>query len=98
MTAEHLTERWDNLKRFCDTNNYDWHSMDGQLWFLKHELETSYPSVMNTLRSVPNTAGGAYDAAYKWCTDFEVPQYKEAKAVQRGNSARDTYFPKFFHG
>ena len=91
-------ERWDNLKRFCDTNNYDWHSMDGQLWFLKHELETSYPSVMNTLRSVPNTAGGAYDAAYKWCTDFEVPQYKEAKAVQRGNSARDTYFPKFFHG
>ena len=44
-----------------------------QLEFLKEELTGSYSSVMNTLKSVPDNAQGAYMAAFVFCMNFEVP-------------------------
>jgi hypothetical protein len=84
--------RWNNLKSYCNNNGLDWHSMEGQLEYLIHELETGYTSVYNTLKNVPNTAQGAYDAAYKWTVSFEIPANKEAAGQRRGSTASSTYW------
>lgn len=90
--------RFTNLKNYCNKNGYDWKSLEGQLYFLKYELsnnksDTGY--ILDKLKSVTNTAQGAYDAGYRWCYYFERPANKEAKSQSRGAKARDTYWPLY---
>jgi len=87
--------RYANLKNWCAANGLDYTVMDGQLWYMKHELETSYSAVLPYIRSVDNTADGAYNAAYCWCLKFEIPANTEATSQKRGKIARDTYWPKY---
>ena len=84
-----------NLKAFCADNGYSSSSIEGQLHFLSHELNGAYSSVLEYLESVPNTAEGAYDAAYHFCYYFEIPSNRAAKSNTRGNLAQDTYFPEY---
>lgn len=90
--------RYTNLKNWCAANGLDYTTLDGQLWYMKHELETSYSAVLSYIRSVANTADGAYNAAYRWCLKFEIPANTEATSQKRGNLARDTYWPKYNGG
>ena len=90
--------RYTNLKNWCAANGLDYTTLNGQLWYMKHELETSYSAVLLYIRSVANTADGAYNAAYRWCLKFEVPANTEATSQKRGNLARDTYWPKYNDG
>lgn len=84
--------RWTDLKNYCAANGYDWTTITGQLYFLDYELATSYPSTYSYLHSVPNTADGAYDAAYYWCYYFEIPANRASMAVMRGNLAKNSYW------
>ncbi len=84
--------RWTNLKNYCAANNKDVNSLEGQLDYLVYELEHEYPGVYNTLKSVPNTEQGAYDAAYKWTVDFEIPDNSESRGIDRGNTAKSSYW------
>ena len=84
--------RWTNLKNYCAANGLDSTSLSGQLPYLVHELKTRYPGVYNTLVSVPNTPEGAYQAAYKWTVDFEVPANRYVQGQNRGNTASSTYW------
>ena len=83
------------MKNYCNKNNLDWHSLEGQLSYLVYELKTSYPGVYKTLKNVPNTRQGAYDAAYKWTVDFEVPASRYKRGEQRGNAAMKSYWDKY---
>lgn len=85
--------RWTNLKNYCNNNDYDWTSLDGQLHYLEYELEASYPAVWNKLHSVSNTADGAYNAGWYWCYYFEIPANRASVSVTRGNYAKNTYWP-----
>lgn len=87
--------RYTNLKNWCAANGLDYTVLDGQLWYMKHELETSYSAVLSYIRGVANTADGAYNAAYRWCLKFEIPANTEATSQKRGKIARDTYWPKY---
>jgi len=87
--------RYTNLKNWCAANGLDYTALDGQLWYMKHELETSYSAVLSYIKSVANTADGAYNAAYRWCLKFEIPANTEATSRKRGEIARDTYWPKY---
>lgn len=87
--------RFTNLKNWCANNKYDYKTLTGQLNFLHYELKQSYSSTLNYLKNVPNTSKGAYDGAYYWCVHFEVPSNKEQKGAQRGNLAKNTYWPKY---
>lgn len=87
--------RYTNLKNWCAANGLDYTTLDGQLWYMKHELETSYSAVLSYIRSVANTADGAYNAGYRWCLKFEIPANTEATSQKRGALARDTYWPKY---
>ena len=84
--------RKENLKNYCAEHNLDPSSIEGQLEFLCYELETSYGGVYDALKNAPNTPQGAYDAAYIWTTDFEIPDNKYERADQRGNTAQNSYW------
>lgn len=83
------------LMNWCNQNGMDYSTLAGQLYFLKYELETYYPSVNRYMKNVSNDANGAYDAAYYFCYNFESPANKESKSVSRGNTAKNTYFSKY---
>ncbi len=87
--------RWTDLKNFCNSNGYDWTTLEGQLYFLNYELTNKYKSVITYLRNVSNDAAGAYNAAYYYCAHFEIPANTLVVADSRGRVARDTYWPKY---
>lgn len=97
-------ERWTALKNYCNNHGYSWESLTGQLHYLEYELknESRFSLVWSTLTSVPNTAQGCYDAAYRWCYSFEVPHYYNSpyqgynsESEYRAYYAKNTYWPKY---
>ena len=85
--------RFRNLKNFCYQRGYNYLSSSGQLEYLKYELtKKTYKHIYNYLKSVPNTAQGAFDAAYYWCYYFEIPASRISKSNSRGNAAKSTYW------
>lgn len=86
-----------NLINWCNANGYDYRTLTGQLFFLKHELETNVkPGVYTYLKNVENSSDGAYNAGWKWCYSFEVPQgYNKGVSEQRGNLAKEKYWPMY---
>lgn len=90
-----FSSRKTRLINWCNNNGMDYTTLAGQLYFLKHELETYYPSVNRYMKGVSNDADGAYDAAYYFCYNFEAPANKASKSASRGNTARNTYYPKY---
>lgn len=85
--------RYSMLKNYCYAYGYDYTSVEGQMNYLKYELENSYRTVLSTMKSVPNTSDGAYYAGYYWCVKFEIPANKETVGVTRGNLASNAYWP-----
>lgn len=69
--------------------------MNMQLEYFAAELAKSYASVLKYLKAVPNTAQGAYDAAYQMCSKFEIPANTATTSAKRGAIARDTFWPKY---
>ena len=84
--------RFYSLMAFCESNGYDYTTITGQLYYLKYELETEFPSLNKRLHSVSNTAEGAYEAGYYWCYIFEVPANYKNVSVVRGNLAVSAYW------
>ena len=82
-----------NLISWCQNNNLDYTTLDGQLRFLQYELPTRYSQVYNYVRQVENTADGAYDAAYYFCFNFEAPAARTSQSTARANYAKNTLFP-----
>ena len=66
-----------------------------QLEYLAIELPKSYASVLKYIKAVPDTAQGAYDAAYYWCAKYEIPANTATVAATRGNLAKNTFWPKY---
>ena len=87
--------RFDNLKRFCLLQGYDYRTAEGQLQFLAYELRTSYQSTYAVLRNVPNTSDGAYTAGYYWCYYYERPATIEESSARRGRNARSKYWLRY---
>ena len=69
--------------------------MNMQLEYLAIELPKYYASVLKYIKAVPNTAQGAYDAAYYWCAKYEIPANTATVAATRGKLAKETFWPKY---
>ena len=69
--------------------------MTMQLEYLAIELPKYYASVLKYIKAVPNTAQGAYDAAYYWCAKYEIPANTATVAATRGKLAKETFWPKY---
>lgn len=85
--------RFSNLVNWCRGNGYDYHLLEGQLAYLKQELEGGYRGVLEYLRQVPDTARGAYQAGYYWCMHYEIPSDTVNRSIYRGKVAMERYFP-----
>lgn len=79
--------RRDNLYTYCTNNGFDPSSYEGQLNFMYYELTNSYPSVLQYLNNLENSASGAYDGAEYFCEIYEGA----ASVEGRGQQATD-YF------
>lgn len=86
--------RW-GLESYCDSNGFDYESLHGQLSFLAYELRTYYPGIYNYLMSVDNSSEGAYNAAYRFCYDFERPADRGGQSSSRGSLATGTYWYRY---
>ena len=84
-----------NLKNWCKKNGYDYQSLEGQLRFLEYELEGGYSKILKKLRKIENSPAGAYEAAYYFCYNFEIPANRTQNSVRRGNIAKNTYWKKY---
>lgn len=99
--------RYTNLINWCAQNGYDYTQLEGQLQFLYHELSQNDSTILHNgktildyMRTVDNTADGAYAAGYYWCDTFEVPfsnnpEKRAAECDARGSLARDIYWPAY---
>lgn len=87
--------RRSNLFSFCNRNGYSSSSVEGQVAFLMYELRNSYSGVLNSLKSVANSADGAYNAGYRFCYDFERPANKGSRSSQRASVAKNSYWPSY---
>ncbi len=90
--------RYERLKAWSTENGKDFRALDTQLWYLKYELEKYYKAVVEYIRGVGNTEQGAFKAGNRWCMKFEVPANAIVKSVERGEIARDKYWPKYGEG
>lgn len=91
--------RRDTMVKFCKDNGYgDWTNIYGQLAYLKYELGYYKKSVGDFLKTLPNTAQAAYDAAYHFCYYYEVPANRTIKSKQRGTNAVTTYWRDYYGG
>lgn len=83
--------RYDALQSYCASNGLDYTTIEGQLEYLKYELENGERSAYNKIRGAENTAEGAYTASYNWAKYFErcSPIYFERRAAL----ARDSFWP-----
>lgn len=94
----HNPSRWDQLIEFCNSNGYDWNTMDGQLYYLEYEITQggeAYTGIYSVLMAQTDTSQGAYQAGYEWCVRFERPEDAESKAVNRGYSAQNNWYPRY---
>ena len=64
--------RFDSLKNYCSKNGYSYSSLDGQLNYLKYEIETSEKNNWNKyMQGIADTAEGAGNAAYNFAAHIE---------------------------
>ncbi len=85
--------RWTNLKYYVPE---EWETLEGQLKFMKYELMNGYRDTYSYILDVPNTAQGAYDAAYYWCMHFEMPDKTVSRSMTRGYLARNVYWERYY--
>ncbi|MBQ6716597.1 MAG: hypothetical protein IJN21_08785 [Clostridia bacterium] len=88
--------RWSRLTNFCVSNGYNPETLEGQLWFMKYELEKHYPMVLNYLKNnVFENEQGAYDAAWYFCYHYEGPANRESVSKTRANYAKNTIWDRY---
>ena len=87
--------RYSALKTYCLGKGLDYQTVEGQLAYLKYELQTNYADLFAVLRVLEDSPSGAYRAAYLWCVEFERPSDMENKAVSRGTLARGKYWNRY---
>lgn len=85
--------RFDALREYCDQYGYDYKTLEGQLNYLRYELQHTEYSAFSKVKNVENTADGAYEAGYNWARYFE--RCSSVYHEWRAKLARDTYWPKY---
>lgn len=94
------------MQEWCNDNGYNWKTLTGQLNYLKKELSANDSKFLHNGKvisdymksKIKNSADGAYQAGYYWCTNYEVPADTENQSISRGNRAKATYWPMFANG
>lgn len=78
-------KRLKKLKKFCEKNNFDWKSFEGQLRFIKNEWETDFTNVNRCMHNTP------------WNKDYNFPDSADG-AECFGTYLRNQYVLCAFDG
>ena len=81
------------LYTFCAENGLDSASLEGQLQFLKHELETVETAALSVMQAIENTAEGAYQAGWSWAQSYE--RCASGHYAPRAGAAQSKYWPAY---
>ena len=73
------------LENYCGAA---YNTLNGQLRYLKYELETSEASAWRRMQGIENTSAGAYEAAGRWAQYFERCAHFYCPVTKRGYSSR----------
>jgi len=84
-----------SLASWCSANSRDYTTIDGQMHYLRYDLETNYPAVYAYLKNLPNTAEGAAAAAAFFCTYYERPANTQTRAAERTAYALQVFWPRY---
>ena len=98
--------RWDEVVSVCEQYGYDPFSLDGQCFYIYYDLNNTRDEYYSFLLQVDAQAEAqgltpadvAYQIAYWWCTDYEVPANKEVAGAKRGVYAAEVLLPKYYSG
>lgn len=83
-------ERRQALMDFCG-DAYD--TLQGQLEYMKHELETNERAAWAKMQGIEDNAGGAYTAGYNWAQYYERCASYHYSA--RASRAEDYFYPRY---
>ena len=75
--------RWTDLNNYCEAHGLDPNTVEGQIAFLDHELQTNYAPLYEQLQNADDSQETAENLARTWCTDFEVPEFAQTRAEER---------------
>lgn len=62
---------WGAMRKWCIANGYSWITYEGQLQYLKYEVESRYQNMLSKLQAIPNTEDGLRNAAMIWAVDHQ---------------------------
>ena len=85
--------RQQQLYSFCAQNGLDSASLEGQLQFMKHELETVESAALAAMQAIENTAEGAYQAGWSWASTYE--RCASSHYGPRAYAAQTRYWPTY---
>lgn len=85
--------RLSNLQTWCAQNGLNYRSLDGQLRFMRHELETEPAFQYSQLRAVPDSAAGASQAALIFAAHYE--RAASSLYASRQALAVNKYYPHY---
>ena len=91
--GEAAGNRYNKLITWCNNNGYDYTTLTGQLYFMKHELDSDSYFRLSTLKAVANTADGASEAALCWAKYYEG--CSSSYYTTRQDLARNKYWPEY---
>ena len=63
--------RYERLKKWCGENKLDYTTVNGQMNYLRHELEGSECETLAAMRAIPDTFEGCVDATVLFAELFE---------------------------
>ena len=86
---------FDILVAYCERTGCDYRTLSSQLNFLKYDLQTRFIKLLNRLKTIPDTAEGAYQAAYEFCYNYERPKNYQSASDSRGILSQETFWPVF---
>lgn len=87
-------KRWIDCFHFCRENDLDRLSMEGQLAFLRYELNGEYEWIyLYYLLPAEDSEDGAQEAQYEFCASFEAPLEADWEQVVRSKLVAEVYWP-----
>ena len=81
------------LYSYCEENGLDSSTVEGQMQYLKYELNTSEKFAYSMILGIPNNEEGAYTAGYNWCRYFG--RGASSLYEYRANLSKNKYWPKY---
>lgn len=88
------SDRLDMLVAYCDENDLNPVTLEGQLAYLLYEIQVYYPNLCIYFDCCEESEDDAAWAAYYVCRAYEVPTELDEECEVREEFAREIYYPK----